>query len=260
MFGGADPAIPNLVPSDIEFRRNYVFTPPSWSGVWTKKNLFETKNASRVLIEGNVFDGSWSDGQTGYAILLKSVNQSGRCTWCVSKDITIRYNVIRNAGAGINMLAKSGSYPTTSQTQRILIEHNLLENINVGVFRGDGSMFQVLNNVLDLTIRNNTASTSGSQKVLLTLGPKPAASNLEFGQNVFTPGRYGIYSSGFGSGESAFGAAIGQTKVGRYVVIGPSKPGYPNATFVNSLADGLNTGLGANSVRISQLTTNVVIP
>ena len=30
MFGGADPAIPNLVPNDITFRRNYVSRPMSW--------------------------------------------------------------------------------------------------------------------------------------------------------------------------------------------------------------------------------------
>jgi hypothetical protein len=30
MFGGADPKIPNLVPSDIEIRGNHVFKPLSW--------------------------------------------------------------------------------------------------------------------------------------------------------------------------------------------------------------------------------------
>ncbi len=47
MFGGADPAIPGLVPSDIEIRRNHLFKPLSWrpgdptfAGVhWTVKNL-----------------------------------------------------------------------------------------------------------------------------------------------------------------------------------------------------------------------------
>jgi hypothetical protein len=54
MFGGGDPAIPNLVPSDIEIRRNYFSKPlswrvgdPSYTGVtWLVKNLLELKNAS----------------------------------------------------------------------------------------------------------------------------------------------------------------------------------------------------------------------
>src|SRR5262245_55341084 len=52
LFGGADPAIRDLVPSDIEFRRNLVRKPPSWKEgdpsfegkAWTVKNLFELKN------------------------------------------------------------------------------------------------------------------------------------------------------------------------------------------------------------------------
>ena len=67
MFGGADPAIRDLVPSDIEFRSNYCFKPlswkighPSYAGIpWAVKNLFELKNARRVLIEGNLFENNW---------------------------------------------------------------------------------------------------------------------------------------------------------------------------------------------------------
>src|SRR6185503_14365097 len=59
MWGGATPSIPNMVAADITFQRNHVYTPIAWKGKWTKKNLFELKNAVRVLIEENVFDGSW---------------------------------------------------------------------------------------------------------------------------------------------------------------------------------------------------------
>jgi hypothetical protein len=50
------------------------------------KNLFEIKNAQRMLIEGNVFENNWAEGQGGSAIVLKSVNQGGACPWCVAKD------------------------------------------------------------------------------------------------------------------------------------------------------------------------------
>ena len=54
MFGGADPTMPNLVPSDIEIRRNHFSKPLSWrvgdpshAGThWAVKNLLELKNAS----------------------------------------------------------------------------------------------------------------------------------------------------------------------------------------------------------------------
>ncbi len=103
MFGGSDPAIPGLVPSDIEIRRNYIHTPLSWKGVWTKKNLVELKNAVRVLIEGNVFDGSWPDGQSGGAITLMGTNQGGGCRWCRVTDITLRRNLVRNNASGLTV-------------------------------------------------------------------------------------------------------------------------------------------------------------
>src|SRR5207237_6572483 len=49
MFGGADPSIPNLVPSDIVFRQNFLTKPEAWRGSeWSVKNLFELKNERRV--------------------------------------------------------------------------------------------------------------------------------------------------------------------------------------------------------------------
>ena len=67
LFGGADPRINGVVPSDIEIRDNHFFKPLSWrvgdptyGGIhWTVKNLFELKNARRVLVEDNVLENSW---------------------------------------------------------------------------------------------------------------------------------------------------------------------------------------------------------
>src|SRR5205814_867913 len=88
MFGGVDPGVTNLTPSDIEIRLNHFFKPTSWKGVWTVKNLFELKHAQRVLIESNIFENNWQDAQAGTAISMKTVNQNGFCTWCVTQDIT----------------------------------------------------------------------------------------------------------------------------------------------------------------------------
>ena len=73
MFGGADPVIRDVVPSDIEIRGNHIAKPltwrigdPTYAGTpWTVKNLLELKNARRVLIEGNLFEYSWAHAQGG---------------------------------------------------------------------------------------------------------------------------------------------------------------------------------------------------
>jgi hypothetical protein len=93
MLGGADPSIPNLVSSDIEFRNNHCFKPVSWKighlayagKPWTVKNLFELKNAQRVLVDGNLFEQNWTHAQNGVSILFTVRNQDGGAPWSVSR-------------------------------------------------------------------------------------------------------------------------------------------------------------------------------
>src|SRR5262249_50092214 len=64
------------------------------------KNIFELKNAQRVLFEGNLLENCWGGfSQNGYAILLSPKNQENRCPSCRVNDVTIRYNQIWNVGA-----------------------------------------------------------------------------------------------------------------------------------------------------------------
>ena len=75
LFGGGSQG--NEVPTDIEIRENHLYKPPSWRTCTAKvncyvvKNLFELKNGSRVLFEGNLLEGSWAGyTQSGFAVLL----------------------------------------------------------------------------------------------------------------------------------------------------------------------------------------------
>jgi hypothetical protein len=47
MFGGADPSVTNLVPSDIEIRKNFLYKPAEWFGRATIKAVIELKNARK---------------------------------------------------------------------------------------------------------------------------------------------------------------------------------------------------------------------
>jgi hypothetical protein len=61
LFGGADPRIPSLIPSDITIRRNHFTKQVIWQtqGNWSVKNLLELKNAQRVVIDGNLMEYEW---------------------------------------------------------------------------------------------------------------------------------------------------------------------------------------------------------
>src|SRR5207245_2467128 len=136
MFGGADPSIHGLVPSDIEIRRNHFFKPltwriedPSYAGRrWAIKNLLELKNARRVLIDGNLFEHNWAHAQGGTAIVFTVRNQDGTAPWSTVEDVIFTNNIVRHTGAGVGMhgMDSKPSQPTKS----ILIKNHLFEDVS----------------------------------------------------------------------------------------------------------------------------------
>ena len=261
MFGGSDPRINGLIPSDIEIRRNFIYTPPSWKGVWTKKNLIESKNSQRVLVEGNVIDGSWMDAQVGYAVVLKSANQSGGCKWCATRDWEFRNNIVRNAGAGFNLSGREGSnpYAVGELLTRVWLEQNIIENINVGIYLGDRKMVQLLQNLSNLTMRNNSFHSSGQFSSVLAIGSKPAATNMEMTSNDASYGSYGLFASASGPGEASLNNIAGVMVYGNQTFIGKQQAGYPTSTFVSSLS-GVAAGIGASVSIVNAATAGVIIP
>jgi hypothetical protein len=104
-----------LTPTGIEIRLNHMFKPLTWNpadpsyngGVgghaFIVKNLWETKNSDRVLLEANVFENAWAGfSQKGNAVTLTPKNQSGGaginlCPSCQVTNTTIRYNKIHTS-------------------------------------------------------------------------------------------------------------------------------------------------------------------
>lgn len=137
LFGGADPEIPDLVPSDIEIRHNHFFKPlawriedPAYAGTpWLVKNLLELKNARRVLISGNILENNWVHGQNGFAVLFTVRNQDGGAPWSVVEDVSFVRNIVRHSTSGFNLLGSDDVFPS-QPTRRILIRDNLLLDIS----------------------------------------------------------------------------------------------------------------------------------
>ncbi|MES2523929.1 MAG: Ig-like domain-containing protein [Gemmatimonadota bacterium] len=155
MFGGSDPHIAGALPADIEIRRNHFFKPLSWQGVWTAKNSFELKIGVRVLVEGNVFENSWADGQTGFGIVLKSTNQDNTAPWSQTADVTFRYNVVRNVAHGFAMAGHSEANAAVPMS-RIYIGHNSVEQVGTSGGRFEGGRVFHFSGVDDLTFDANS--------------------------------------------------------------------------------------------------------
>ena len=227
IFGGADPGINGLVPSDITFRRNHFYKDPAWKGKWLVKNLFELKNAQRVLIEGNVFENNWSDGQSGMAIVIKSQtgNETGKLLWQGTTDVTFRYNVVRNSPRGFNLQA-AGEGGSDRPVAHVRAEQNLFENI--GSFNGtglDGWLVLLTGDLRDVQISHNTFLHNVSNfglALYLAYADGGAARNIVVSDNIFTnPVGYAIAYSDTKVGIESFKAFAGNTwKFERNVVAG----------------------------------------
>lgn len=190
MFGGSPPAIPDLVPSDIEVRANHLAKPLTWKHErWSVKNLFELKNARRVLLEGNVLEHSWVSGQTGFAILLTVRAEGGRAPWAAVDDVSIVNNVVHDTAGGVNILALDDSGPSAG-AHRILIRNNLFDHVTT-------RLFQLLRGASDLVIEHNTAF--GNYVVVFAEGEPHH--RFVFRDNLVPFGAYGILGTGAGSGS-----------------------------------------------------------
>ena len=204
MFGGADPKIPNLVPSDIEIRGNLFFKPLSWKvgdpsylgRHWAIKNHLELKNARRVTIDGNIFQNNWVDGQSGAPIVFTARNQDGNAPWSTVENVTFTNNRVTNTQGGVNIL-RTDAESKGAITSRITIANNVFEKI------GTFDAFILLNCPNDIQIIHNTVFKSGNIITFDADPGTPKGTGLVIRDNLFSEGGYGVFGSGIGEGASA---------------------------------------------------------
>ena len=243
IFGGHDPSIPNLVTSDVTIRRNYFYKDPAWKGVFVDKNVLESKSSQRVLFEANVINGNWADasGQNGIAIILRSSNQNGACTWCVTQDWTLRYNKLLNSGAGITIAGSSNPVGTSVMAKRITLFQNVMDRLNVSSYLAssgvDGVLLQFGQGPQDVVLAHNTfvvSTTSVGAVRWANLGP---LARFVFRDNIVTRGTTGVQGcSGACAGEGT--ASLTQYAPGAVfagnAIIGASASLYPIGNFFPS--------------------------
>lgn len=272
MFGGAAPGSPDLEAADVTIRHNHIKTPVAWKGVWTKKNLMEIKTAHRVLVEGNVFDGSWTDAQTGFGIMFKS-SVDAPYPGMNTTDVTFRDNVLKNVGAAFQVTGRENVsqpdwvalYPNDN-TARIQIFNNTIDSVNVGAFTGAARLLLiggVQHAVADLAVQHNTFTTTGSIQHFVTLDATtpPAVDRLSYDNNITVEGDYGIFSPA-GFGKTALDAYTSAYTFSNNVIVkGSGTWTYPaTTTMVTSITDALNiSGAGADGAAVSSQTSGVVI-
>ena len=233
MFGGADPSIPNAVPSDITVCRNHIVKPTAWKALsWSEKNLFELKNARRVLVAGNVLENNWADAQVGFAVVLTPRNQDGSAPWSTIEDLTFVLNVVRHTGSGINIAGEDDNHPSQQQ-QRVVIQNNLLDDVNRDAWGGDGRVFQMISPgkpSVKVKIDHNTATKVGN--AFLVMGDSVAVGQeARFTNNLVAKGDYGAFGSGKGEGSGALSFFLPGAVFQANAIVGGTASSYPSGNF-----------------------------
>lgn len=220
MFGGGQAS---ATPQDIEIRRNHMFKPAVWikgqpgfiggsdGNAFIAKNLFELKNAQRVLLEGNVLEGSWGGfTQGGFAIVLTPKNAGG-CPKCQVTDVTIRYNLVSHAGSGMqiaNAPADNGANAVAGE--RYSIHDVVIDDLDGAKFNGPSELAQIsifpgAPVLQKLTINHVTAFPS---RTLFIIGDMTVTSgpirDFVFTNNIVNAGTAPVWSTGGGPANCAF--------------------------------------------------------
>jgi hypothetical protein len=244
LLGGADSRIQNLTPSDVEFRNNHVAKPLKWKAShsayaglrWSIKNLFELKNAQRVLIDSNVFEYNWADSQSGFAILFTPRNDGGRSPWSVAQDVIFTNNVVRHSGSGFDISGPDDALGTSQPSRRILIRNNLIEDIDSGAWGGSGRLFQIVSGAEYVTIDHNTGFATGP--IVMADSSQGLNVGLVFTNNIVAHNAYGVIGTGTGAGLQTLTKWWKSYIFKNNVIVGGRASNYPSGNyFINSFSE-----------------------
>ncbi len=233
LFGGG---AAKEVPTDIEIRHNHFFRPLTWmkgqpgfvggldGNPFIVKNLFELKNAQRVLFDGNILENSWGGfSQAGFGVLLTPKNQAmGKgnvCPICMVTDVTIRNSIISHVAGGFqigNSMSDNGGAPRDGG--RYSIRNVVVEDIQAELYKGFGAFVQIGTQIgenqaprlHDLSIDHVTALPP---EILFILGGPISGghmSGLSVTNSIFAGGKKPIASTGGGPQRNC--AALGVVK------------------------------------------------
>lgn len=236
MFGGSDASITNMVPSNIEIRRNYLFKPLSWKvghptygGIhWGVKNLLEIKLGRNVIIDGNVLENCWGDAQIGYAVLFTVRNQDGKAPWAVVENVSFTNNTVKNSEQGFQLLGKD--WPNISQrASGLLIANNL--------FVGIANRWLTMSGYYNVTVSHNTHFQGGN---IMSVYGEPST-GFVYTDNLTSrnPVGYGVFGDGVGEGNSALNTYTPGAVFRKNLIAGAWAPGYPTDNFYPSTIDGV---------------------
>jgi hypothetical protein len=239
LFGGAEPSIDQLIPSDIVIRRNHITRPVAWrSGGWAVKNLLELKNARNVQIDGNLFENNWAQAQSGFAIVFTVRAQGQHSPWSTIERVRFENNVVRHSGSGVNILGYDDTAPST-QLRGLVIRNNLFTDIDHRTWGGSGIFLQIGDEPADVHVEHNTVLQSGN--IISVYGGTATAprraTGFRFASNIVLHNSYGIFGNNVGVGNPAIATYFPQSVIIGNAMAGGTASLYPAGNVFPSVTN-----------------------
>lgn len=260
MLGGGRPSVKGVIPHDVTIRRNHLYKPLEWKGRWTVKNLLEVKSGIRVLVERNVLENSWVDGQIGTAFNLKSSSISRDSNDTETAHITVRSNRVRNVTAGMSITPRQDGPAIAAHD--ILVTQNWFSDVGTVNGTRNGRMLVLGAGIKNLAIVRNTFLHNVPNGTGLLFDGDNIPGSLEFTGNVLTSGSAG---SGIkGSGTAAGVASLerywpGARVTGNAFVGVAATAAYPGGNRLLPRATRAPSGVGADESLLDRATEGVVV-
>lgn len=192
MFGGGDPFIKGLVPSDIEIKYNLMTKPLNWRGKVGLKCSFELKNARRVQIIGNIIENAFDEN----AMRITIRNQDGNAPWSTIEDVLFQNNIVRQSGGALLILGSDDTYKS-QMMKRVKFINNLF--VDLGGKWGAEGRFMTISNGEDIVLQNNTILNNSNYITAHSFLTK----GFVFKDNIVSNNEYGLYGDDAGVGKPA---------------------------------------------------------
>lgn len=142
MLGGSDSLTPDRVPMNIRVRRSLLTKKLAWLA---KGALLKTALEAKSVIGLHVSDcelenAGTSEGQGGYLIVLKALNQNGSAPWTRSTGILIERSTGRNAAGCISFVGNDGAFASETLAS-VTVRDMEFFDIDPALYPGPGRAF-----------------------------------------------------------------------------------------------------------------------
>jgi hypothetical protein len=212
--GGGSGANVGTPPHDFEFRQNHFYKPLTWfnggqSKIIVTKDLFELKNAQRVLLDGNVLEYSWLSGQIGFGLIFTPANVQDGPNARVD-DVTFTHNIFRHTANGMQFGGDAIG------VRRMFFQNNIWQDMANATWGDNTSgwvIFETLSgngSVFDHNTMFETGSSESAPIVFSANGVGGSINPWQYTNNLVNRGALGVIdvSRGFSEGNPTLNSYV----------------------------------------------------